>query len=537
VGIAGDVGGVDVGFEGGPGAPLRKLRGEPTPGIVGRGADNIRPVNPLARVRFVLAKDLTLGTLFERLAAFHGDDRLVTEAGSDDLSYNAAAERVAAWAGAVAAKTEPGDRVVLALPNTYDLLLACLAVSRAGAIPVPVNDRMRPDEVDHVVDDSGAHLIVRDLADFAGGKPLAEAVPAQPGDSAALFYTSGTTGKPKGAELSHRSLIGSATFGGLNPERLIHPEAVVGLPIAHIMGFAALVGLGCGGIPVYFLPRFRPTDVLDALEDRKSALFIGVPAMYRMLWEAGAPDRDLSSVRLWISGADAMPADLAAEFRKLGTGLHLPLVGSIGDALFVEGYGMVETGGGAAMKLSAPVIGESLIPLPGYKFRVVDEQGDEVGVGSEGELWMKGPGVLKGYWGSPEATADAVTADGWLRTGDLVRRGVMGTATFAGRKKDVIMHGGYSVYALEVEHALEEHPDVHEASVVGLPDERKGAIPAAAVRVESGATLTPEQLIEWAGERLSPYKAPQRVLFVDDLPRTGTTKVQKKEVVVLFDAD
>ena len=483
-----------------------------------------------------MGRDLTLGSLLERLAAFHGGGRLVTEAGSDDLSYAAAADRVAAWAGAVAERVDPGDRVVLVLPNTYDLLLACLAVSRAGAIPVPVNDRMRPDEIEHVVDDSGAHLVVRDLGDLAGAAPLAEAVPTDASAVAALFYTSGTTGKPKGAELSHKALLGSAAAGALNPERLVHPEAVVGLPIAHIMGFAALVGLGCGGIPVYFLPRFRAADVLDALEERRSALFIGVPAMYRMLWEAGAPDRDLSSVRVWISGADAMPSDLAQAFRKLGASVRLPIVGSLGDALFVEGYGMVETGGGAAMKLSAPLVGESLIPLPGYKFRVVDDQGDEVAVGSEGELWMKGPGVLKGYWGSPEATAAAVTADGWLRTGDLVRRGPLGTATFAGRKKDVFMHGGYSVYALEVEHALEEHPEVHEAAVVGLPDERKGAIPAAAVRVEGGASLTPDELIEWAGERLSPYKAPQRVLFVDDLPRTGTTKVQKQEVIALFAA-
>ena len=413
-------------------------------------------------------------------------------------------------------------------------MLACLAVSRAGALPVPVNDRMRPDEVEHVIADSGAHLVVRDLAELDGGEALAVAAPAQPGDIAALFYTSGTTGKPKGAELTHRALIGAVNAGAAWPEYLRRDEAVVGLPIAHIMGFAALVGLGCAGIPVYFLPRFRPTDVLDAIEQRRSSLFIGVPAMYRMMWEAGAAERDLSSVRAWISGADAMPADLAAEFRRLGATATLPVVGPVGDALFVEGYGMVETGGAAAAKLSVPVVGDSLLPLPGYAFRVVDDAGDDVAVGAEGELWMKGPGVLKGYWGSPEATADAVTADGWLRTGDLVRKGMFGTATFAGRKKDVFMHGGYSVYAREVEAALEEHPDVLEAAVVGLPDDVKGAVPAAAVRVADDSELTPDALVAWAGGRLSAYKAPQRALFVDELPRTGTTKVQKREVLALF---
>lgn len=491
-------------------------------------------MNPIARARFLLGGGHTLGTLLADLAAIHGGGRLVTEAGGGELTYREAADRVAAWAGAVAEQVEPGDRVVLALPNGYDLLLAALAVSRAGAIPVPVNDRMRPDEVEHVIEDSGAHLVVRDTAELDGADPLLTAAPAEPGDVAALFYTSGTTGKPKGAELTHRALIGGVTAGAANPDWLFGLEAVVGLPIAHIMGFAALMGLACGGIPVYFLPRFRPTDVLDALESRKSSLFIGVPAMYRMMWEAGAAERDLRSVRVWISGADAMPPDLAAEFRKLGASVHLPIVGSLGDALFVEGYGMVETGGAAAAKLSLPAVGDSLLPLPGYQFKVVDELGHDVAVGGEGELWMKGPGVLKGYWGSPEATADAVTADGWLRTGDLVRKGPLGTATFAGRKKDVFMHGGYSVYAREVEAALEEHPDVLEAAVVGLPDDTKGAVPAAAVRVADDGDLTPDALVDWAAERLSAYKAPQRVLFVDDLPRTGTTKVQKREVVALF---
>ena len=491
-------------------------------------------MNPIARARFLLGGGHTLGTVLGALADFHGGSRLVTEADGEERTYREAADRVAAWAGAVAERVEPGDRVVLALPNGYDLLLAALAVSRAGAIPVPVNDRMRPDEVEHVIEDSGAHLVVRAVAELDGADPLVAAVPADPGDVAALFYTSGTTGKPKGAELTHRALIGGVTAGAANPDWLFGLEAVVGLPIAHIMGFAALMGLACGGIPVYFLPHFRPTDVLDALESRKSSLFIGVPAMYRMMWEAGAAERDLRSVRVWISGADAMPPDLAAEFRKLGASVHLPIVGSVGDALFVEGYGMVETGGAAAAKLSLPAVCDSLLPLPGYQFKVVDEQGHDVAVGGEGELWMKGPGVLKGYWGSPEATADAVTADGWLRTGDLVRKGPLGTATFAGRKKDVFMHGGYSVYAREVEATLEEHPDVLEAAVVGLPDETKGAIPAAAVRVADGSGLTPDALVEWAADRLSAYKAPQQVLLVDDLPRTGTTKVQKREVIALF---
>ncbi len=157
-------------------------------------------------------------------------------------------------------------------------------------------------------------------------------------------------------------------------------------------------------------------------------------------------------------------------------------------------------------------------------------------VGQIGELWVKGPGTLRGYYGDAKATADALTPDGWVRTGDLARRGLGNTVRFSGRKKDVIKHGGYSVYAVEVEAALTEHPDIVEAAVVGLSDPRKGEVPVAAVRVREGAKVKAPELVQWAAEHLSDYKAPRQIVIVDDLPRTGTTKVQKRELVSLFDA-
>ena len=143
--------------------------------------------------------------------------------------------------------------------------------------------------------------------------------------------------------------------------------------------------------------------------------------------------------------------------------------------------------------------------------------------------------MTRGYWGDAAATEATLTDDGWLRTGDLARKGVLGTVVFAGRKKDVIKHGGYSVYALEVERVLEEHPDVLEAAVLGLPDERQGEVPAAVIRVAPGASVHADELMAWAGERLASYKVPHRVVVVDDLPRTGTRKVQKRELLSLFD--
>ena len=162
--------------------------------------------------------------------------------------------------------------------------------------------------------------------------------------------------------------------------------------------------------------------------------------MYRRLEEAGAAERDLSSVRIWMSGADAMPGDLARRFKGYGATATLPVVGSVGEATFVEGYGMVELGGGVANKISPPLLGVGLgdslgIPMPGYHLQVTDDDGRPVGPGQEGELWVRGRGVSEGYWGAPEATADVVTDDGWVRTGDLARRGALGTAVFVGRKK------------------------------------------------------------------------------------------------------
>lgn len=496
------------------------------------------------RAALLLRRDLSLGTVMDRLAKVHGGRRLVTESGGGlTLTYDQAAKRVRRWAGGIAARTQPGDVVVIATANGYEQLLLCLAAARAGTLPAPVNDQMRHEEVAHVVKDSGATMVIRSVSEVDKEIPLAVAHPVDAGAVAALFYTSGTTGSPKGVALTHRALVGQVASAALWPTRLHRDEAVIALPVAHIMGFAVLLGLGVAGIPTYLLPRFHPVKVLDAIEQRRATVFVGVPAMFRMLEEAGAEDRDLTSVRLWASGADAMPADLAERFKRRGATLTIPLVGAIGQATFAEGYGMVEVGGGVAAKVSPPYLssrtgplGDAVgIPLPGYEMRVVDEGGRQVPNGTIGELQVKGPGVLKAYWGDDAATAQVLTDDGWLRTGDLGRKGPLGLVSFEGRSKHVIKHGGYSVYALEVEQALDEHPDVLEASVVGLPDERLGELPVAVVRLREGATLEGAQLEAFAKERLADYKVPKRYVVVDELPRTGTNKVQKKELLALFD--
>ena len=505
---------------------------ERTAGLVGDARRNLT---------VVLKSDLLLGTVLERLAAAHGSRAVAEEAGPDGLhlTYAQAADQVDAWAGVVAGASTRGDRVVVALPNGYDFFLACLGVSRAGRIPVPVNQRMRADEVEHVIDDSGASLVLDQAEAADGALPFGPAAPAEPADVAAIFYTSGTTGRPKGAELTHRGLLAQLRRAAMWPSALRRDEAVVALPVAHIMGFASLLGLAAAGIPVYVLATFRAEAVLDAIEGRRATMFIGVPAMYRMLLEAGAADRDLSSVRVWASGADVMPPELARRFK--GFGATATVLGrGVGQAAFVEGYGMVELAGSAAVRVSPPgfdlpFLGALGVPLPGHDFKVVDDEGKEVGRGVVGDLLVRGPGVLAGYHDDQAATSGAITEDGYLCTGDLARRGLFGTVGFAGRSKDVVKVGGFSVFAVEVERALEEHPDVLEAAVVGLPDERLGEVTAAAVRVRPGAPRDPGPLLAWAREEMASYKVPRRLVVVDELPRTGTTKVQKAALLPLFD--
>jgi acyl-CoA synthetase (AMP-forming)/AMP-acid ligase II len=439
----------------------------------------------------------------------------------------------------------PGQRVLVTAPNGYELFLLVHAAVRAGCVAVPVNPKARPDEIDHMRSDSGAQLEVSSLDELVAGVPVDSAstgaAPAAADDVAVLFYTSGTTGRPKGAQLTHRALMAPASAAAAVPGIVPRPEVVSGLPVAHIAGFSMLVSTGAGGMPIYLLRRFRPDTALDAIESRRPFMFIGVPAMYRMMWEAGAPERDLSSVRVWASGADAMPFELAQSFQKLGSLVRLPGGRRLGRAAFLDGYGMVEVGGGVALKLlppgpPLPVKGLLGAPMPRYSLKVVDDSGRPVARGQVGELMVKGPGVMRGYHGQAAATDETVTPDGWVRTGDLARAHRLGLIEFAGRKKDVVKHGGYSVFPPEVEAVIEQHPAVTECAVVGLTDERKGQVPAAVVVLRSDAGTAPseEDIIGWARERLADYKVPTRVVFAPELPRTGTDKVQKAQLPGLF---
>jgi long-chain acyl-CoA synthetase len=491
-----------------------------------------------ARTELAFAdQSLCLGSLSDRVADSYGDRTLITTPNGTSWAGNQVGASVDLAATMIRTQINPGDRVLIEFPNGPELMLACLAVCRAGGVAVPLNDAATKRERDHVRKDSGATLTLTDpqlLAPTSG--TWTRTSHHNPADIAVLLYTSGTTGKPKGAALTHRGLLASSRKLALIPTGLRRDEVVSALPLAHVMGFAGFLSILSAGLPSYVIPKFRPNDVLDAIESRRSSVFVGVPTMYRMMLEADAAKRDLTCVRVWMSGADAMPADVAKQFQKMGATATLPIVGApIGQALFVEGYGMVELSGAAILKVTPPYAGTALskargASLPGYRTRVVDDNDVVVRIGQVGELLVTGPGVLAGYFDDTAATDEAVTADGWVRTGDLVRRGRFGTVEFVGRAKDVIKVGGYSVYALEVQEALEALPGVAEAAVTGLPDPRKGERVVAAVRVDAGATVDPNVLREQLSETLTAYKVPSTIVIVDELPRTPTGKIRRDEL-------
>ncbi len=518
----------------------------------------------------LLSASVTLSNLWDRLAAEYGDRVAFTleepvwlgPLRSNRVTYADAAAAVARIARVLMeAGAGPGKRVAVCSANRIDYALVVCAAVRAGAVAVPLHHHLKPGELAAMVRHARADLLVSDsIIDVPGVRLVHSGQSGDldvdvPGfgpvglgreDPAVVLYTSGTTGKPKGATLTSRSLLAVAKLASLAPVRLLEDAGgLCGLPLAHVMGLSTLLCAAMAGARLHWLSKFEPEVVLERIEELRPAFFVGVPAMYAML-AASSPSRfDLSSIKLFASGADAMPPSLVERFVKLGCSGRLPSGAPWLTAAFAEVYGMVELSGPALVKLTParPVEGlrsarllkrlrggqgdpsPRAIPIPPYRARVVDEQGAEVKRGEVGELVLRGPGVMKGY----EAGAGPAEG-GWLRTGDLARQSRLGLIQLVSRKKDVVKHGGFSVFPAEVEAHLCEHPAVAEAVVLGLPHPLKGAVPVAVV-VLKGRTSEAE-LLAWAREHIAPYKAPRALVVVAaaDVPRNANKKVLKDEL-------
>jgi long-chain acyl-CoA synthetase len=482
-------------------------------------------------------------------------DRVALRLGDATTTYRELDEDSARVAGLLRDRgIQPGDRVGVMLPNTPEFAVVYYGVLRAGGVVVPMNPLLKAREVAYYLGDSGARLlfaphgfadeasagakraeaeaVIVDPASFgevlASARPSWEVAERQDDDTAVILYTSGTTGQPKGAELTHANLASNTEVMRTDLEQLTAEDVVFGgLPLFHSFGQTCTLNTAvASGASLTLLPRFDPTRALQILAGHHVTVFAAVPTMYTALLHS--PDRagyDVSALRLCISGGAAMPVEVLRAFEDAF------------GCLVLEGYGLSETSPVASFnhpdRQRKP--GSIGTPIRGVEMRVVDEQGAEVPQGQVGEIAIRGHNIMKGYWRRPEETANAIP-DGWFRTGDIGRIDEDGYFAIVDRKKDLIIRGGYNVYPREIEEVLYEHPAVADAAVIGLPHPELGEEVGAAVVLKPGASVTAEEVRDHVKAQVAAYKYPRRVWIVEALPKTATGKILKREIVPPADA-
>src|ERR1700685_213766 len=448
---------------------------------------------------------------------------------------------------------KPGDRVGIMMPNVAEVPVVYYGVLRAGGVVVPMNPLLKVREVAYYLGDSGAGLIFawHGFADQARGGaeqadaeaivvdevsfpellasvgPEKEGAAAADEDTAVILYTSGTTGHPKGAELTHGNLRSNTE---VCRDEIVHagPDDGIfgGLPLFHVFGQTVALNVAvASGACLTLLPRFDAQHALRIIAGHQVTVFEGVPTMYVALLHAPErADYDTSSLRMCISGGAALPVEVLRGFEEAF------------DVPVLEGYGLSETSPVASFNQLDRVRKPGSIgtPIRDVQMRVVDAEDHEQPEGEVGEIVIRGPNVMKGYWQRPEATAEALR-DGWFHSGDLARSDEDGYFYIVDRKKDLIIRGGYNVYPREIEEVLYEHPAVAEAAVIGLPHPSLGEEVGAAVALKPGASITGEELRDYVKGQVAAYKYPRHVWIVDALPKGGTGKIQKRDIVIPAD--
>ena len=441
-----------------------------------------------------------------------------------------------------------GDRVALFLPNIPEFVVGYFAVQKLGAIAVSINSMFKRDEVKYIVNDAGAkllfttaaqrehvtadelptlqHIVVaegeagNDLAFqdlVAGGDRCSTSAETDGRDPAAILYTSGTIGFPKGAVLTQSNIVSNSTsaanHSGMGSEDRLH----LFLPLFHCFGQNYILNGGirkCATIVLH--RRFEPEPVADAISRRQVTMFFAVPTVYTHLINMDTAGLDFSSLRYCFTAAANMPTETLRQWRE-----------KFGLTIF-EGYGLTECSPFASYNHEFHHKPGSIgMPIENVEMRIADEDGHVLPPGEMGEIIIRGPNVMQGYWKNPQATAEAIRA-GWLHSGDIGTMDEKGYFYIADRVKDMINAAGFNVYPNEVEQVIFKHPAVQEAAVYGMPDPTRGETVHAAVVLKGGATATPGELIEFCRAHMAVYKVPRKVEFVAQLPKSATGKILKR---------
>ena len=493
---------------------------------------------------------------FTRAAARFGD-KVALQTASGPVSYEALRDGATRLASALRNRgVQPGDRVTLYAANGADWVVSYYGVQLAGAVANPVNAMLTPEEVGFVVRDCGSRVVIgsRDkllpllplrsdgavpsLICFGADTPDgmlsfdalvqasaagSDAVQARPDDTSTICYTSGTTGHPKGAMQSHRSVLMNAELTALMHGRQASDIVVTALPLTHVYGTVVMNSTLLNGGTLVLHSKFDERAVLESIANHRATLFEGVPTMYFYLLNFPDLDHyDLSSLRLCTVGGQTMPvAKMEAVERRFGCPL-------------IELWGMTELAGLATTFLhNGPVKHGSIgVPLPYCRAKIVhiDDCSKELPADEAGELMISGPLVMQGYCGNPQATKETIESDGWLHTGDIAQIDADGFVYIVDRKKDMILTAGFNVYPAELERVIAAHPHVAMVAVGPIADEAKGELPKAYIVPKTGSTPVAEEIIEHCRGHLAPYKIPRAVQFVEDLPKTSTGKIVRRRL-------
>jgi long-chain acyl-CoA synthetase len=498
-------------------------------------------------------------------------DRVAVACGPARLTYAELDAEASQVAGALAARgIGPGDRVALSCPNLPCFPVVYYGILKAGATVVPLNILLTEREIAYHLEDSAARayfcfegsaelpvgpagraafdrtgscehfvLLTADpdatspspdtetLAEFTHRQPaIFASIPTSEADTAVILYTSGTTGQPKGAELTHSNVVHNALLA--NGLFGLHPDDVhlLVLPLFHSFGQIVQMNAGFAArATIVLLPRFDAATVLELMQAEQVTLFAGVPTMYHALLNCEETGRfDIEKIaarmRVAVSGGAALPVEVMRRFEER---FGVPIL---------EGYGLSETSPVATFnRLDRPRRPGSVgLPVWGVQVRIVRDDGSAAGDAEPGEIAIRGHNVMKGYFGRPEATAQAIDRDGWFRTGDIGTRDADGYLYIVDRKKDMIIRGGFNVYPRELEEVLLTHPAVSLAAVTGVPHSSHGEEVKAFVVRAPGAELTEAGLITWCKQNMAAYKYPRLVEFRDSLPMTATGKILKREL-------